>query len=553
MPLVFIVCVNLDNCSNPAWITTDCISNMKNDSELEEPRYGEMKWRQNIKTRCDEIIACLSPMELLQYFDYHELVSSYDKEILLLDTKTRQEKVKHILQILEITDKKDAYTTFVKCLDEEVHQRNGFHIGHEYLLTILKGEKYASEAELRAFKASKTSVLKHRSGLYDINLSSLVPVMYARNLITSDEMEVLLDSHAGKTSRAKIEKLLQMLDTKGPSAYAKFEACLNEENTHPTHSELYKMIGTSRKRKNDYENIDEVCSIPKRTPQRLHMEKPLCGKVYSGFVADIDKCYQKSSWVELETLAQMFFQQNEDPQLRALAMIEKGYSFSCRKGMSKMAFASLDEAQVLARQINGSNYYFLLARCKHIRAAMLRYEGKDDESLTTNQDAYHLLSDCAPGDDASRVMYGIACARLENLGKMQCNPPLQEINDIRAYFDFCTNYSHSGTPGLCASKARCLIRSAQVCIGTTTDGKYWAVATPDDLEKAEHYLKQVDLSAISRRCQALYYIIESDLFKSMDNTTKAIDSTKRALRIAKENQLGAELNYAESRLQRLKH
>ena len=69
-------------------------------------------------------------------------------------------------------------------------------------------------------------------------------------------------------------------------------------------------------------------------------------------------------------------------------------------------------------------------------------------------------------------------------------------------------------------KARCLIRSAQVCIGTTTDGKYWAVATPDDLEKAEHYLKQVDVSAISHRCQALYYI---DLFKSMDNTTKAID------------------------------
>ena len=29
-----------------------------------------------------------------------------------------------------------------------------------------------------------------------------------------------------------------------------------------------------------------------------------------------------------------------------------------------------------------------------------------------------------------------------------------------------------------------------MCIGTTTDGKYWAVATTDDLEKAEHYLKQ---------------------------------------------------------------
>ena len=92
-----------------------------------------------------------------------------------------------------------------------------------------------------------------------------------------------------------------------------------------------------------------------------------------------------------------------------------------------------------------------------------------------------------------------------------------------------------------------------MCVGTTTDGNYWTVATPDDIKKAEYYLKQVDVSVISRRCQALYYIVESDLFKSMDNTIKAINSTTTALKIAKENQLGVELHYAESRLQRLKH
>ena len=238
--------------------------------------------------------------------------------------------------------------------------------------------------------------------------------MYARNLITSDEMEVLLDTHAGKTRRAKIEQLLQMLDTKGPSAYAILEACLGEESSHPTHHELHEMISISRKRKRYH---DEACSIPKRIPQRLRMEKPFCGEVYLEFIANIQKCYQRSSWVELESLAQGFIQRNEDPQLRAMAMIEKGYSFSCRRGMRKVAFDCLDEAQITARQVNVSNHYFLLARCKHIQATMLRYEGKDDESLTKNQAAYHLLSNCAPGDDASRVMYGIACARLEKLGK----------------------------------------------------------------------------------------------------------------------------------------
>ena len=548
--MYLLVRVNSSICWLWVFIITTISIMIAEVSELEEPWCEELKWRRSIQSCRDEIITCLNPMELLQYFDNHKLVSSYDKEILLLDAKTRQDKVKHILQMLEITEKKDAYTTFIKCLDEEVHQKDGFHMGHKYLLSILSGEQYAHEEELQAFEASKVSVLGHRRDLYNVSLSSLVPVMYVHNLITSDEMEVLLDNHAGKTHRAKIEQLLQILDTKGPSAYAVFEECLGDENTHPTHTELHEMISSSRKRKRDSEN---VCSIPKRTPQRLRMEKPFCGEVYLEFLSNIRKCYQRSSWVELESLAKRFIQQNDNPQLRAMAIIEKGYSFSCRIGMRKMAFGCLDEAQVIARQINGSNYYFLLARCKHIRATMLRYDGKDEESLTTNQAAYDLLSNCAPGDDASRIMYGIACARLEKLGKTHYNPTLQEVNEIRAYFDFCTNYSHEGTPSLCASKARCLIRSAQVCVGTTTEGKCWTVATPDDIKKAKQYLKQVDVSSVSNRCQALYYLIESDLFKSMDNTIKAIHSTKTALQIAKKHQLGAELNYAESRLQRLKH
>ena len=139
--------------------------------DLRDPWCEELKWHRNIKICRDEIIACLNPMELLQYFDYHKLVSSYDKEILLLDTKPRQDKVKHILHMLETTNKKDAYTIFIKCLDEEVNQREGFHIGHQYLLAILKGEQYACEEELQAFEASKKSVLSHRRDLYMILIS----------------------------------------------------------------------------------------------------------------------------------------------------------------------------------------------------------------------------------------------------------------------------------------------------------------------------------------------------------------------------------------------
>ena len=518
-----------------------------NKDDIEKPWCIEEKWRRNVKICRKQIIACLNPLELLSYFDSRKLLSSCDKDILLMDTKPREDKVSHILEVLETTDKRDPYTIFIKCLGEEVQQKEGFHMGHEYLLAILKREQYASEDKFQASEASKECILRHRSDLHDIDLSSLVPVMYAHNLVTVDEKDMILEC-SNKPHKARIGQVLQILDTKGPLAYAIFEQCLGEEKSHPTHSELHGRI-ISRKRQHNPDNLGEVCSIPKRNPQRLRLEKPFCGKMYSEFIASIKECYQTSSWVELESLAQSFILQNNDPQLKAMAMIEKGYSFSCRKGMREKALECLSEARIIARQINGSNYFFLLARCKHIGATILRYSGKDDESLEENNVAFDLLSDCEPGDDVSRVMYGIACARLEKLGKTHHNPPLREINEIRAYFDFCVGHGSEGTPGLCASEARCLIRLAQMSLGTTTDGKCWATATQGDIKKAESYLKQVDASSISRRCQALYYVIESDLFKSIDNTTKAIESSEKALKIANESQLGAERHFAESRLQ----
>ena len=513
---------------------------------MEEPWCIEEKWRRNVERCRKDIIVCLSPLELLSYFDDHKLLSSYDKDILLMDTKPRQDKVNHILKVLETTDIREPYTIFVKCLGEEVQQKEGFHMGHKYLLIILKGDQFASEDEFQAYASSKESILSHRRDLHDIDLSSLVPVMYTRNLVTEDEMKVLLES-GGKPPKARIGQLLQILDTKGPSAYAIFEQCLGDEKSHCTHNELQRKI-ISWTRQHSDENIDEIYSVPKRNPRRLQIEKPFCGKVYSEFMGSIQKCYQSSSWVELENLAQKFILQNSDHQLKAMAMIVKGYSFSYRRGMRENAFKCLSEAWKIARGINGSNHYFLLARCKHIEATIHRYSGEDDKSLKENNEALDLLCDCAPGDDASLVMYAIACARLEKLGKIHHNPPLREINEIRAYFEFCVTHSRVGSPGLCASEARCLIRLAQVSLGTTTDGNFWALATQGDTEKAEKYLKQVDVSSISRRCRALHYVIESDLYRSMDNTAKAIESTEKALKIAEENQLGAERYYAKARL-----
>ena len=511
----------------------------------------EEKWRQCVERCHKEIITFLNPLELWSYMANRGLLSSRDKDIQLMDVKPREDKVRHILKVLETTDKEDPYTKFVKCLHDEVHRKEsgGFHMGHKYLLSILEGgEPYASEEELGASAASKACVLSHMSDLHDIEISSLVLVMYSYNLLTREESNMLFKIDG----KAAVFKLLQILDTKGPLAYTVFVQCLGEEESA---MELHQKI-TSRKRPRNPENVDQVCLVPKRQLQRIRIEKPFCGKEFSEFMASIHKCYLNSSWEKMESLAQNFILQTTDLQLKVLAIIVKGYSFSYRKGMEKKALECSQEAMdiIEEKKINGGNYYFLLARCKHIKATIHRYLGREDKSLKENNEALEVLHACEPGDDASLLMYAIACAKLEMFGKTQHIPPLQDINQVHAYLDFCVKHCREGATGLCASEARCLIRLAQLSLQTTTDGKCWAPVSESAIRKAEGCLKQVDVSSISRRCQALYYVVESDLFRSMDmdNTAKAIESTKKALKIAEENQLGAEQRYAKSRLQILK-
>ena len=48
----------------------------------------EKKWAQKIKSHGEEIITCSNPLELLTYFDAHKLLSSDDKDVMLMDSKT---------------------------------------------------------------------------------------------------------------------------------------------------------------------------------------------------------------------------------------------------------------------------------------------------------------------------------------------------------------------------------------------------------------------------------------------------------------------------------
>jgi len=124
--------------------------------------------------------------------------------------------------------------------------------------------------------------------------------------------------------------------------------------------------------------------------------------------------------------------------------------------------------------------------------------------------------------------------------------------DTEDAFTLSIVYGRNSTVVSCASEARCLIRIAQLSLGTTTQGNCeFSIATPENIKKAKGCLDKVELNSLSRRCLTLYYIIESDLFRNMSNITMATESAQKALNIAQEDSYGIELHSAQSRLQAL--
>ena len=559
MPLASFPVSRASRAGNEATTQLNPAYGMEEDEDCEsEPRFQEEKWRHRLKTHSKVVTACLNPFELIPYLDSHQLLDPDDNEFLLLDTKTRKEKVLRILEILETSEERDVYTKFFACLTEELSRGEGIHIGHRYVVAVLKEEEYATDDDRRTSEACKKRIRKHRKDMHDIDLSSLVPVLFARHFLTTDERDLLLnESH---THIRRIEQLLQLLTTKGPLGHALFAQCLGEETSHLAHSELHKKItgagegsvgSFSRKRKSTAED-GVMVKVPRRTLDIIRMEDPLCGELYFNFVADVRECYQANLWDKLETTVQNFITANEDPQLRAMAVIEKGYSYSYKRGMRGKAMTCLDEARIMVRQLAGNNRPFLMARCKHIRATLYRYSGEEEKSYQENEEALELLVNpgCECTDDASRVMYGKATARLEKLGTTP-NPSPREVFDTKNAFILAIDYGSKGHPGMCASRARCLIRLAQLSLGTTTSRASVVQATPESVKEAKGYLDRVDVKSVSTRCQSLYYLIESDLFKSMGSIAKAMESSQKALVIAEDAKLDVEGTSAESRIQAL--
>ena len=138
-----------------------------------------------VRQHYHEISKAINPIQLMLLLSKEGLLDFHDKSILLGNSKSIQ-KSHCILEALESKGPL-AYSKFLSSVQAEK-----FHMGHEYIASLLQGKSFGSEFELQESLKLKEAVQRCTPEMMDICLTSLVPLIcmhivriHAQNYATS--------------------------------------------------------------------------------------------------------------------------------------------------------------------------------------------------------------------------------------------------------------------------------------------------------------------------------------------------------------------------------
>ena len=128
----------------------------------------------------DEISKALNPIQLMPLLSKEGLLDFHDKSILLGASKSTLEKSYHVLEAVE-SKGPSAYSKFLSCVQAEKS-----HMGHEYIASLLQDKSFGSEFELKESLKLKEAINRCTPEMMDICLTSLVPLMFSKSLLTNE-------------------------------------------------------------------------------------------------------------------------------------------------------------------------------------------------------------------------------------------------------------------------------------------------------------------------------------------------------------------------------
>lgn len=435
---------------------------------------------------------------------------------------------------------------FLEALEEENQ-----HLGHKYILSLLRNSAYADQEDLDT--SSQIQERIHSQSIMEkiklgMKLSgALIPHLLKKRLLTSDEVEMLENCTTVKGNTT----LLKLFDTKGPTAYLLFVQCLKDEDTHITHQELFtlicgdmeRQIRKSRKRKAGESYEQSMTKVTKRLPDRLKLDGKLNKDEYLDVIQKIRLHHLRGEWTAVDRIVEECSMKSTDFYVAVL--LESCTGFITQKdGAVKKVEKTVEKARQLCTKLTKNCHTYLKGRCEWTLAKLYRYSNRLPEALHCIRMARHIQYNIVAGEDTALANYCYGCILLESLATMKRFDPQMEKEAQRS-LELAIAHASSGDYGLDLSHPK--IRLAQLFIGSSphSPGTY---KDPEQLRKAHASLTSVELASLAPRTQCIYYYTESDLNRGRGDVKNAIHSAQKALSIANSNEFTKEMELVQNRI-----
>ena len=500
-----------------------------NETNLKE------RFRANFKT----ISECLNYEELVPLLcegsDETALLSFEEGQPLLEPSMSKHAKAVQLTQKLE----EKSYSKFLDCLRSEED-----HLGHAYICDLLEGRQHASEKEMAYSKAVK-SVIKKKLTVFTkgINLDDLIPHMMQHKLLTESEMEQFCNSTEPKAKQ--MFSVLRLLDTKGPLGYSLFAKCLQDEDIHVTHSQLYDLIHKDMDASLLPENPSDKCLygdvesdcvtiVSRRDPCRITLQGALTGTKYDDMIHTFQTCQYNGAWSEMEAEASKYLRQGVPCELQVTALLEKAMGLIFLK-RDEEPFRLITEAKEKCKQVQGNNSTFLEGRCEYVMSVLHRYSKQYDKAKEHAENALRILFIVEQGHDTAFASLIYAALLVVNDGsKTEAKNHLAAaISDAKSV---CTGNNvvipHS------------YMRLAQILIESTQNG------VPDKdsmctIREAEACLKNVEPSGLSVRSRCRFYLVQSSLYQRKEMGPESKSAAQCCLDLAAKHHYTNEIEAAK--------
>ena len=509
------------------------------------PRPTEKQIKENMLKHRQAIKSSLSPSELYSLCEELDI-----EECATNDIHKRKEVTETVIKEIH---RQNSYSVFFDSLEKTTKKVK--HMGHEYILSLLRGEEFGKEEE-----REKSAMIAKKMGSIGIeellNVDVIWPILFQNSLLTNDEAETL---QKDLTSGEKVRRLLTMLKTKGPTAHYLFvHYCLADEESvfYSSHSELlFKLTGkdsqliTRENRKRKASDYDESPAT-KRLPCFLESPEGLKSEQYLSEVSRMRKYHLtgKKYWQKAEDIYTDVVSSPTDPMEVKIAIILESCTMYITNRQAEVVKERVKMAKLFCLQLyraNMGNVGILQARCHWTLAKLYRYTKEYDKAKKEITDAMAESYLYAEGEERALISYCHACILLANENKS-----IQDEVRARDDLNIAIGCASSGGYGL--DTAHCKLRLAQAYVGSSTSntGKKRGEVPETHIADAKRVLGEIG-EDISPRTKCMVLFTQSDVHRVAGELEQAADCAEQSLKIAQQQKFETEIASAKLRQERL--